>query len=237
LPVLKPFAAPQPGEVALPGGKMEASDVDLEATARREAFEEIGLPISSQSVRFLCQLPPFLSRSGTPLLVTPVVCLLLDSTIAPVLNTAEVSNIFSHPLAAFLSDESPDEHYVPPTVAHGTRPYRMQYDVTWLKGRPYRLFRFEGRKAPIWGFTADICIHAAMVAFATEPTFERKAKGQMKRRELVQTAMAMLLEKGELVIPKPRRIADSHSSGEARQVKVKTKSKQAEKAKARDAKL
>ena len=65
---------------------MEATDGSLEETARREAFEEIGLPMSKESVRLLCHLPPFLSRSGTPLLVTPVVCLSLDPTITPNLN-------------------------------------------------------------------------------------------------------------------------------------------------------
>ena len=35
------------GQVSFPGGKMDDSDSNLEFTARREAFEEINLPISS----------------------------------------------------------------------------------------------------------------------------------------------------------------------------------------------
>ena len=178
----------QPGEVALPGGKVEPRDVDLEHTARREAFEEIGLPISRESVRHLCNLPPFLSRSA-PLLVTPVICFLLDATLKPNLNPAEVTNVFSHPLYSFLKDTPPSPHYVPDAVINGTKPYRLHYDIEWLHGRPYRLFRFEGRLNAVRGFTADILVRTAMIAYLQAPDFERKAPGQMKRTELIRTAL------------------------------------------------
>lgn len=195
----------KPGEVALPGGKVEASDTNLEYTARREAFEEIGLPISSESVRHLCNLPPFLSRSA-PLLVTPVVCFLLDATLKPNLNPAEVSNVFSHPLHSFLTDSPPAPHYVPDTVYNGTKPYRLQYDIKWLHGSPYRLFRFEGRLNPIWGFTADMLIRTAIIAYSQEPDFERKAPGQMKRKELIRVALEEL-KKGN-PLPRPSSVAN-----------------------------
>jgi len=175
---------------------MERSDLDLEYTARREAFEEIGIPTSTDSVRHLCNLPPFLSRSS-PLLVTPVVCFLLDPTLKPTLNPSEVSNVFSHPLQSFLTNHPPSEHYVPYTVYNGTKPYRMQYDIKWMHGKPYRLFRFEGRLNPIWGFTADILIHTAMIAYDKDPEFERRAPGQMKRKELIKAALEDL-KKGKL---------------------------------------
>ena len=35
------------GQVSFPGGKMDDTDIDLEFTARREAFEEINLPIEA----------------------------------------------------------------------------------------------------------------------------------------------------------------------------------------------
>lgn len=183
----------QPGEVALPGGKVEQGDTSLEHTARREAFEEIGLPMQRSSVRHLCNLPPFLARSA-PLLVTPVVCFILDPTLKPKLNPSEVSNIFSHPLHSFLTETPPSPYYVPHTVHNGTKPYRLQYDIKWLENSPYRMFRFEGRLNPIWGFTADILIHVAMLAYQREPEFQRKAPGQLKRRELIQIAQQQLRE-------------------------------------------
>jgi hypothetical protein len=215
----------QPGEVALPGGKMDPTDADLEHTARREAFEEIGLPMSRDSVRYLCHLPPFLSRSA-PLLVTPIVCFLLDADTKPNLNPREVANVFSHPLQSFLTNHPPPEHYVPNTVYNGTRPYRLQYDINWIQNKPYRLFRFEGRLNPIWcamplslrsslhqcyrGFTADILIHTAMIAYGHEPEFERRAPGQLKRKDLVRLALAELKE-GKL--PEKPRLATNRNSG------------------------
>lgn len=37
------------GQVSFPGGKMDDTDIDLEFTARREAFEEISLPFETPS--------------------------------------------------------------------------------------------------------------------------------------------------------------------------------------------
>ncbi|KAH0641009.1 hypothetical protein KY285_037595 [Solanum tuberosum] len=48
-----------PGEVALPGGKMDEEDLDDSATALREAKEEIGL--KSNLVQVITNLEPFIS--------------------------------------------------------------------------------------------------------------------------------------------------------------------------------
>jgi hypothetical protein len=53
-----------------------------------EAFEEVGLPINTETVRYLCSLRPFLTR--TNLIVTPVVVYILDPSIEPDLNPDEV---------------------------------------------------------------------------------------------------------------------------------------------------
>ena len=45
-----------PGEISFPGGRHDADDDDLQATALREAQEEIGLP--HDAVRLLGALPP-----------------------------------------------------------------------------------------------------------------------------------------------------------------------------------
>ena len=47
--------AVHPGQIAFPGGKRDAQDVDITATALREAYEETGL--SPELVRVLGHLP------------------------------------------------------------------------------------------------------------------------------------------------------------------------------------
>src|SRR6056297_2154011 len=58
-----------PGQVAFPGGKQDAGDPDITATALREAQEEIGL--DPANVETLGHLPPHETVTG--FLVTPVV--------------------------------------------------------------------------------------------------------------------------------------------------------------------
>lgn len=67
------------GDTAIPGGRFEIGDADLEATARREAWEETGLPIDPKRAVRLCELKPFLSANE--LVVTPIVVLLVDPMI------------------------------------------------------------------------------------------------------------------------------------------------------------
>ncbi|KAJ7446342.1 NUDIX hydrolase domain-like protein [Mycena latifolia] len=93
------------GDTSLPGGKVDPEDGTIEDTARREAFEEIGLPRNKLKVPLLCVLEPFMASNQ--LIVTPVVVLILDNTLRPILNAAEVASLFSHPLASFLSSSPP----------------------------------------------------------------------------------------------------------------------------------
>ncbi|ESK91863.1 hypothetical protein Moror_10475 [Moniliophthora roreri MCA 2997] len=174
------------GDTSLPGGKVEPQDRSLEDTARREAFEEIGLPRDRRKVPLLCILEPFLA--GNQLIVTPVVVLILDNTLQPILNHSEVTSLFSHPLASFISS-------IPP---YPTEPemieveYHTWYDYDWdgpplrhlnTKGeievvrRQVRMHRFmTGREAggikPVFGLTAGMLIHTARIGFAREPDFE-----------------------------------------------------------------
>ena len=55
------------------------TDADLEATARREAWEEIGLPVDHAKAMKICELQPFLSANE--LVVTPIVVLIVDPSI------------------------------------------------------------------------------------------------------------------------------------------------------------
>nr|XP_019008371.1 uncharacterized protein I206_06930 [Kwoniella pini CBS 10737]OCF47152.1 hypothetical protein I206_06930 [Kwoniella pini CBS 10737] len=99
-------------DTALPGGKYEEGDIDAEGTARREAYEEIGLPIDHEKVKKLCELEKFIT--GNSLIVTPVIFIITDHTLTPLLNPEEVKRLFSMPLNSFLfsrPSKIPSFHY------------------------------------------------------------------------------------------------------------------------------
>ncbi|MFK7877138.1 MAG: CoA pyrophosphatase [Paracoccaceae bacterium] len=90
-----------PGQIAFPGGKQEASDVDIVATALREAHEEIGLP--PENLRVLGTLPPHVTV--TSFTMTPVIALLETKfNITP--DTGEVQEVFTVPLSHVLNPEN-----------------------------------------------------------------------------------------------------------------------------------
>ncbi|KAL9321145.1 hypothetical protein ACSQ67_012984 [Phaseolus vulgaris] len=87
------------GEVALPGGKREEGDADDVQTALREAKEEIGLDPSLVSV--ITPLQPFHTTYGVT--IVPVLGVLTNKdAFSPILNSAEVEEIFDVPLEIFL---------------------------------------------------------------------------------------------------------------------------------------
>ncbi|GAA5905802.1 NUDIX hydrolase [Sporobolomyces salmoneus] len=178
-----------PGQVALPGGKMDSTDINLEATARREAWEEVGVPIDTTRIRYLTTLPPFLMRNLS--LVTPVVVFILDYSLKPELNSAEVSELFSFPLEGFLlSSPRPPVFREPPIACtQEGRPYHTTEDYNWYDGKPHRFHSFEADPKPITGVTAEMLIHTAMIAYGREPEYELGATGEMSHPELIERAM------------------------------------------------
>ncbi|GJN03354.1 hypothetical protein PR202_ga20790 [Eleusine coracana subsp. coracana] len=145
------------GEVALPGGKAEEGDADDTATALRESQEEIGLDPSLVTV--VSYLEHFLSKHL--LVVVPVVGILSDiQAFKPVLNAAEVDEIFDVPLEMFLKDEN-----------------RTSEEREWM-GQEFTLHHFSyekgNQKYIIWGLTAGILIHAASVVYQRPPDFAEK---------------------------------------------------------------
>ncbi|TVU06408.1 hypothetical protein EJB05_49621 [Eragrostis curvula] len=145
------------GEVALPGGKAEEGDADDAATALRESQEEIGL--DPALVTIVASLEHFLSKHL--LVVVPVVGILSDiQAFKPVLNVAEVDDIFDVPLEMFLKDEN-----------------RTSEELEWM-GQAFTLHRFSydkgNQKYIIWGLTAGILIHAASVVYQRPPDFTEK---------------------------------------------------------------
>ncbi|KAG0218700.1 hypothetical protein BGX33_006263 [Mortierella sp. NVP41] len=116
------------GDSAFPGGKRDPEDVDLIATAKREAMEEVHLPPSDSQI--LNTFPPVLSRHMQ--VVTPVVAFCPTLTTSNLFNTlypnpSEVSAIFTAPLEMFLSPQ-PEEYGF--------------FDMSWLTSE-HRVHRFE----------------------------------------------------------------------------------------------
>ena len=134
-----------PGQIAFPGGRTDASDLDAVDTALREASEEIGLPRGH--VEVLGSLPTYVT--GTAYIITPVVALVQPGfELRP--NPGEVADVFEVPLRYLM------------TPAHHRR-HEFEFDgVTrqWLS-MPYleRADEAEGSEAKeryIWGATAGM---------------------------------------------------------------------------------
>ncbi|MGA2485408.1 MAG: CoA pyrophosphatase [Roseiarcus sp.] len=120
------------GQVAFPGGKIDAGETPAE-TALREAREEIGL--ASSLVEPLGWLDPYLT--GTGYRVTALVAL-IDPAFAPTLNPDEVADAFETPFA-FLMDAAN---------------HRLE-ERQW-RGRTRKFYAMPYGERYIWGVTAGI---------------------------------------------------------------------------------
>ncbi|XP_062181214.1 nudix hydrolase 11-like isoform X2 [Phragmites australis] len=131
------------GEVSLPGGKVEEGDADVKATALREAEEEIGLDPALVSI--VTVLEPFLSKNG--LNVVPVIGMVSDKALfKPVLNKAEVEDIFDAPLEMFLKMVSVRTliRLVLKSIASTGRPPENKGNELDGRGHPRPVFRLRG---------------------------------------------------------------------------------------------
>lgn len=122
-----------PGQIALPGGKLDTNDPGPVAAALREAREEVGL--DPAGVELLGTLTPHTTVTGFA--VTPVVGW-LRTPFTPVPDASEVAEVFAVPMA-HLAD--PGRYRVEARRWQGTT--RHYYVVPW---GPYY----------IWGATARI---------------------------------------------------------------------------------
>jgi 8-oxo-dGTP pyrophosphatase MutT (NUDIX family) len=132
------------GQIAFPGGKMEAGDNGPVATALRETQEEIGL--EARFVEPIGYLDPYLT--GTGFCVFPVVALVREGFhLSP--DASEVAEVFEVPLAFFMDTQNHKTH-----------------ERAWHGGmRRFHAMPFQDRY--IWGVTAGIMKNMHQRLFAT----------------------------------------------------------------------
>jgi 8-oxo-dGTP pyrophosphatase MutT (NUDIX family) len=114
------------GQVALPGGKRDASDPTLLATALREAHEEIGL--DPRSVEVLGALDDHVS--GTGFVISPYVGW-ISRPFEPKPLTGEVARAFAVPLSVFRGEPSVRYVYDPENVRRSVISFEVGDETVW----------------------------------------------------------------------------------------------------------
>ena len=122
-----------PGQISFPGGKVEKSDINLIATALREAEEEIALKISN--VEVMGQHPKYKTFTGFE--ITPVFGIVKNSFI-PVLDPGEVADLFTIPLNYLLNKNN------------------RKFYLYSRQGIQCKVYFIKYKQHMIWGATAAI---------------------------------------------------------------------------------
>lgn len=124
------------GDVALPGGRVEAGDASAADAALREAAEEVGLDAAAAGVRVIGALEEFWIPVSD-YRVTPIVAVAERMPVL-VAAPAEVEAIVTVPLAAFLPDAP------------------IELVETSVRGFPLRFGAYPVAGLRVWGATARI---------------------------------------------------------------------------------
>lgn len=120
-----------PGQISFPGGKVEQADISYQATALREAQEEIGL--LSTNVEVIGALPAHKTFTGFE--ITPFVATVKQSFV-PVIDPGEVDEYFTVPLSFLL------------------KRYHRHTQLYTRKGLQYPVHFIPYKQHFIWGATA-----------------------------------------------------------------------------------
>lgn len=124
------------GQVAFPGGKVEAADATPIATALREAEEEIGLDPAYVEIAGVLDT----YQTGTGFLILPVVGFVRPGfTLTPDEN--EVADIFEVPAHIALTEAN------------------YKTDAAEWKGRMWNFYSMDYQGYNIWGATAGMLMH------------------------------------------------------------------------------
>ncbi len=125
-----------PGQIAFPGGRMDASDVDLIEAALREAQEEVGLAPSSAEIIGLTDT----YRTVTSYVVTPVLAV-VPPDVSLKANDEEVDAIFEAPLSFLLN------------------PANQKTNTLDWEGMPREFYEIHWEDRHIWGATAAMIVN------------------------------------------------------------------------------
>ena len=124
------------GQIAFPGGRIDAGDADATAAALREAEEEIGLPRGAVTV--VGEADRY--RTVTSFEVTPIIGVVPpDLTFVPA--EAEVAAVFEVPLGFLLDSGN-----------------HAEASVEW-QGRNRHFYEIHWGEHRIWGATAAIIVN------------------------------------------------------------------------------
>lgn len=102
------------GQIAFAGGRKDAQDDSLTATALREAYEETAIPIAAWQT--FAPLPFYDTPSGYRVTPVPAIC---TQPINPKANPDEVAEIF---LSAFGLRLKPAKLHIPPASSQQSNP-------------------------------------------------------------------------------------------------------------------
>jgi 8-oxo-dGTP pyrophosphatase MutT (NUDIX family) len=150
------------GQIAFPGGKVDANDAGVRAAALREAHEEVGLPHSH--VQVIGELPVYVT--GTAFLVTPVVGLVQpDFILKP--NPEEVADVFEVPLD-FLMNPAHHRHH----AFDWQGSWREWFSMPYTEHRAHGQGQTETVERYIWGATAGMLRNFYRFLLAEHSTLE-----------------------------------------------------------------
>jgi len=134
------------GQIAFPGGKVDPEDGSKQATALREAQEEVGL--DARHVQVVGELPTYVT--GTSFWVTPVVGLVSpDFRLRP--NSEEVDDVFEVPLSFLMNPANHRRH-----AFDWQGKQRHWFSMPYLEKRPTANGEAEAIERFIWGATAGM---------------------------------------------------------------------------------
>ncbi|MCM8711321.1 CoA pyrophosphatase [Clostridium sp. SYSU_GA19001] len=141
----------QPGDICLPGGKLEEGERP-EETALRETLEELGL--NKEDIVLIGEMDYFISPYGS--IIYPFIGKLNGKKLNP--NPSEVHQIFKVPLSYFLEKEPVEyEMEIGPNLKEDF-PYHLVNggkNYKFSRGKLNQYF-YKYDKYIIWGFTAII---------------------------------------------------------------------------------